>query len=161
MVREVLEADDPSDPSLRRLFPAADEDDPEHAADFDRLTRPEITEGRLAALRTMERTLGHPVLSEEELTDWLAAINDGRLILGVRLQVDDEGVPNPDVAGDPERFAADELYRFLAILEGHIVRGLSGISEWSFAGELVRREAAREHSGRRESGGDRDSGPGR
>jgi hypothetical protein len=117
--REVLE-----DPALRRLYPSAYLDDPAAAAEFDGFVRDDLTARRLAAIDTMERTIGAVRLSEEEVEAWLGSINDLRLVLGVRLGVTEESEPD-DFAGDPEREASFSLYSYLSYLEAEIVDALS------------------------------------
>jgi hypothetical protein len=113
------------DPALARLYPTAYLDDAEAAGELDRLTRDELTGQRLAALDTMERTLDAFRLTEDELSAWLASINDLRLVLGVRLAVTEESGPD-DFAGDPVTEASYALYVYLSGLEEEIVEALSG-----------------------------------
>jgi hypothetical protein len=62
--------------------------------------------------------------SEDELLAWLAALNDVRLVLGVRLAVTEEATV-ADFAGDPEAERAYDLYRYLSYLEEQVVDALS------------------------------------
>lgn len=112
------------EPSVRRLFPPAYPDDPERDAGYQVLTRDELLEQRLAAIDTMERTLRSDHVTEDELLAWLAALNDVRLVLGVRLAVTEEATV-ADFAGDPEAERAYDLYRYLSYLEEHVVDALS------------------------------------
>ncbi len=121
-LREVLAEGDPQDPVLKRLFPSAYLDDPEAAAEFDGFVREDLTAQRMGAIETMERTIDAERLSEEELLAWLAAINDLRLVLGVRLAVTEESVPG-DFVGEQEQPYA--VYGFLSYLEDQVVRALS------------------------------------
>lgn len=124
-LREVLsEADPGSDPAMRRLFPSAFLDDAEAAAEFDRAVRGDLTAERLRAISTMERTLDAPRLNEEELHAWLAAINDIRLVLGVRLMVTEESV-SQDFEGDEGSRQSFALYAYLSHLEEDVVSALS------------------------------------
>lgn len=122
-LRELLQEGVGSDPAVRRLFPSAYPDDPEAAAEFDSIVRDELMAGRMRAIETMERTLDASRLTEDELQAWLAAINDLRLVLGVRL-----GVTEDD---DPDRFLdegskrAFALYVYLSYLEEDVVAALS------------------------------------
>jgi hypothetical protein len=76
-----------------RLFPAAYRDDDEAAAEYERLVRPSLEEGKIAALRTLAATAGDSLLDEATAQTWLAALNDLRLALGARLDVrEDDGV---------------------------------------------------------------------
>jgi uncharacterized protein DUF2017 len=73
-----------------RLFPAAYRDDDEAAAEYDRLVRPALEEGKLAAVRTLVQTANDSRLDEETAQTWLRALNDLRLVLGARLDVREE-----------------------------------------------------------------------
>jgi hypothetical protein len=79
------------EPHLRRLFPPAYANDAERDAGYQVLTRDELLEGRLAALDVVERTLdGAHELDQAELTAWMATLNSLRLVIGTRLDVDEE-----------------------------------------------------------------------
>jgi hypothetical protein len=124
-LRELLDAGDAqADPALRRLFPTADLDDPEHAAEFDRLVRDDLRAERESAIDAMERTLDADRLSEDEIVAWLAVLNDLRLVLGTRLDVT-EDTTSEDFDEDDPRAAAYELYLYLTSLEDEIVGALS------------------------------------
>ena len=124
MLRSLLAGGDVDDPAMRRLFPNAFMDDEVASAEFDSVVRDDLLEQRLAALDTMERTLQAERLSEEELVAWLGAVNDLRLVLGVRLGVTEESNPE-DFADDPESERAYGLYAYLSFLEEDVVRALS------------------------------------
>jgi hypothetical protein len=125
-LRELLTTGDPlQDPAMRRLYPAAYLDDPDAAAEFDGFVRDDLTAQRMAAVETMARTVEATRVSEDELVAWLGAINDLRLILGVRLSVTEESGPD-DFAGDAEREASYALYSYLSLLQEEIVEALSG-----------------------------------
>jgi Domain of unknown function (DUF2017) len=124
-LRRLLAEGEPSaDSALRRLFPTADLDDPEHAAEFDRLVREDLLSQRASAIETMERTLDAEELGEDELVAWLGVMNDLRLVLGTRLDVTEETTPDDFEADDP-RAGAYALYAYLTYLEDEIVQALS------------------------------------
>ncbi len=79
---------------------------------------------RLAAIDTLERTVRSDRLSEEELTAWLASVNDLRLVLGVRLAVTEESTPE-EFQADPETERAYALYAYLSYLEEEMVDALA------------------------------------
>jgi hypothetical protein len=120
----ITEGDAAGDPALRRLYPSAFLDDPDASAEFDGLVRGELTEQRLRAIDAMGRTIDAAELAEEDLLAWLGAINDVRLVLGVRLGVTEES-QEEDFAGEAEREASFALYRYLSGLEEEIVEALS------------------------------------
>jgi hypothetical protein len=110
------------EPHLRRLFPPAYANDAERDAGYQVLTRDELLEGRLAALDVVERTLdGSHDLDESELTAWMSTLNSLRLVIGTRLDVD-EDVPELDES-DP---LAPEyaLYEFLGWILAQVVDAL-------------------------------------
>lgn len=123
-LRRLLDDGDPeTDAALRRLYPTADLDDPDHAAEFDRLVRDDLTAQRAAAIAAMERTIDADRLSEDDLAGWLAVLNDVRLVLGTRLEVTEETTTEDFDAGDA-RAPAYALYAYLSYLEEQIVEAL-------------------------------------
>jgi hypothetical protein len=124
-LRMLLDEGDAADPALRRLYPSAYPDDPVAAAEFDGFVRDDLTDQRMKAIDTMARTLDSEHLDEEEVSAWLAAVNDLRLVLGVRLAVTEESEPE-DFEGDEGTHGSYALYRYLSILEEDIVEALSG-----------------------------------
>lgn len=121
-LRQLLETDDPS---LRRLFPPAYVDDPEKEADYRRLMADDLVRGRKAALDIVEATIDAEVLDEEQLTAWMGAINDLRLVLGTNLDVsEDMDIDGLDEA-DP-RLPAFALYGYLGWLQEQVVAALAG-----------------------------------
>ena len=120
-LRELLEEDDAS---VARLYPAAHPDDPEANADYERLARDGLVSGRLAAVRTVDRTLDADRLSEAELNAWTAALNDLRLVVGTRLGVTEELYETGIDPLDPR--AADlAVYGYLTWLQAAAVDALS------------------------------------
>lgn len=124
-LRRLLDEGDAEDPALRRLYPSAYLDDPVAAAEFDGFVRDDLTEQRMKAIETMARTIDAVNVNEEEVVAWLAAINDLRLVLGVRLAVTDESEPE-DFEVDEETHGSYALYAYLSVLEEDIVEALSG-----------------------------------
>jgi hypothetical protein len=120
-LRELLSSDDPA---LERLFPPAYPDDPLRNEEYAEMVRGDLLAGRLAAVEVMEATIDAERLDEEQLTAWLSALNDLRLVLGSRLEITedlyDEGLPE----GDP-RGPAFTVYLYLGLLEEHAVEALS------------------------------------
>ena len=125
LVRALLSDDDREDPALRRLFPSAFMDDAGLAEEFDRMVRDDLVRQRLSALETMETTIDEERLTQEQMEAWLAAINDVRLILGVRLAVSEESTP-ADFADDEGKQGAFAVYLYLGFLEEHVVAALVG-----------------------------------
>jgi hypothetical protein len=111
---------DDDDDDLRRLFPPAYDTAPEDEAEYRRLQRGELLDGRRQALRVVEETVDRDRLTAEELESWLAALNDLRLVLGTRLDVTDESYgawPDPR---DP-RARERAVYLYLSALQEEAV----------------------------------------
>jgi hypothetical protein len=109
-MRELLGGDDPA---LRRLFPTAYQDDPERDAEYQILARAELADRRLQTLDVIERTVDAKVLSPEQVGAWMQAVNQIRLVLGTRLEVDEEDdVFDPELPDAPAR----AVYAYLGLL---------------------------------------------
>jgi hypothetical protein len=111
------------DPSLVRLFPPAYADDPEADAEYRRLVRNELIDGKLAALSELERTAAADRLDEEQLGAWLGALESLRLALGTQLEVTEDTYDafEPDDPHAPEL----ALYGWLSWLQDQVVRALA------------------------------------
>jgi hypothetical protein len=111
------------EPSVRRLFPPAYPDDPERDAGYQVLTRDELLESKLAALDVVERTLdAGGELDDDEMTAWMATLNSLRLVLGTRLDVDEE---LPALDHDDPLAPAYAVYEYLGWLLSQVVDALS------------------------------------
>jgi Domain of unknown function (DUF2017) len=120
-LRSLLD-DAPDDPSLERLFPPA-YDDADSEAEYRRLVRDELLDGRRRALATLEETLDRDRLSAEQAQAWLTALNDLRLVLGTRLDVrEDELLERVDPTD--ARAPALGLYAYLSWLQEQLVEAL-------------------------------------
>jgi hypothetical protein len=106
------------DPSVRRLFPPAYPDDPERDAGYQVLTRDELLEHRLAALDTVEGSLDGAELDDAGLAAWMSTLNSLRLVLGTRLDVDEE---LPALADDDPLAPAYAVYEYLGWLLSQVV----------------------------------------
>ena len=112
----------PGDPSLRRLFPPAyDDEDDEHA--YRDLMGGELLDGRRAALELVSDTVDHDRLTVEEADTWLRALNDLRLVLGTRLDVqEDTFATEPDLS-DPRGHAL-AVYAYLSWIQEQLIEAL-------------------------------------
>ncbi len=95
-------------PELRRLHPTAYSQDAEKDAGYQILARDQLTDGRRAAIDTVQGTADQDQLTDEEINCWIRVINDLRLVLGTRLDVseDDENSLLRDL--DPEATEAEQ-----------------------------------------------------
>ncbi|GAA3115895.1 DUF2017 domain-containing protein [Planomonospora alba] len=119
-------AEQPTDPVLARLFPAAYADR-EMSAEFRRYTEVGLREGKRADARTLLETAvpGRVELEHEQALAWMRALNDVRLALGTRLEVTEE--VHDEIAGMPEddpRYPAYVTYDWLTYLQDSLVRAL-------------------------------------
>jgi Domain of unknown function (DUF2017) len=110
--------DESRDPSLRRLFPPA-YDDEEDERGYRELAGDELLSGRRQALELLAATTRNDRLSPEEADAWLRALNDLRLVLGTRLDVQEDMLldapQTPDLA----------LYGYLSWLQEQLVAALA------------------------------------
>jgi hypothetical protein len=120
----------PADPVLARLLPDAYSDDPEAAGEFRRYTESSLREAKKYFAQTLLETLpaqgGRVKLNAEQARDWLRALNDIRLMFGVRLEVTEDfedqlGGLDPN---DP-RVAAFEVYGWLGAVQESLVRAIA------------------------------------
>jgi hypothetical protein len=120
-LREVLSAGT-DDPSLRRLFPTAYANDVERDREYQVLVRDELLARRLAALDLVEETAHASHIDEAQLTAWMSALNDLRLVLGTRLDVDET---MPELDPEDPMSPAYAVYEYLGWLLTHVVDALS------------------------------------
>ena len=90
---------DAEDPRVRRLYPAAYADDAEKEDEYRKLTHEELRLLRLANVDAVEASIDAELLSEEQLTAWMQAINSLRLVLGTLLDIADD---DQELAFDPD-----------------------------------------------------------
>jgi len=120
----------PDDPVLARLLPDAYNDDPAKSGEFRKFTEPSLREAKKYFAQTLLETLppqgGKVRLTGDQARDWLRALNDIRLMFGVRLEVteDFEGQLATLDPKDP-RVAAFEVYGWLGAVQESLVRALA------------------------------------
>jgi hypothetical protein len=120
----------PDDPVLARLLPDAYHDDPEAAGEFRKYTESSLREAKKYFAQTLLETIpakgGRVKLSAEQARDWLRALNDVRLMFGVRLEITEDF--EDQLAGlDPKdpRVAAFEVYGWLGAVQESLVRAIA------------------------------------
>jgi hypothetical protein len=116
-------SDAPDDPSLRRLYPAAHEDE-DLERDFQELTRSQLTSGRDRAAATLRETADRELLSRDEADAWLRALNDARLVLGTRLEIT-EDFDWDSFDGTQPRAPELALYAYLSGIQEELVRAMA------------------------------------
>lgn len=122
-------ASTPQDPALARLFPTAYQDDEEAAADFRRFTERTLRENKMAHARSvkesLERTGEKLILSAQEANAWMLALNDLRIALGTRLDIQEDDTRFDEIDDEDERSASFHIYDWLTYLQETLVRSLS------------------------------------
>jgi uncharacterized protein DUF2017 len=121
-LRAQLDGDN-SDPSLRRLFPPAYEDETQEHA-YRELAGDSLLDGRRAALELVAETVDRDRLTAEEADAWLRALNDLRLVLGTRLDVQEDTFAS-DLRPDDPNAPALAVYAYLSWIQEQLVAALS------------------------------------
>jgi len=138
---------DPDDPAVLRVLPNAAPDDREVAAEFRRLTEPELRATKVARLRAIWEALSHDdpdwVVTDDAAVSTASALTDVRLVLASRLglETDDDASALPDeidlarhamdtgaaedLAVDPERVWLGMLYQALTWLQESLMAYLT------------------------------------
>ena len=128
-MRLLLEADIPkSDHVMQRLFPRAHEDDEEERS-YQDLVGNELHRTKLDALRSVDEALGAEgeldvILSPAAADDWLRLLNDVRLAIGSRLEVDEDKMGRTYDPSDPEAPALSVLH-WLGWFQGSILEEMA------------------------------------
>jgi hypothetical protein len=112
------------DASTARLFPPGYADDPIANEQYAAMVRDDLVAGRLAAIEAVERTLDATTVDEEQLSGWVTALNDLRLVLGTRLDVT-EDLYERGVAPDDPRMPSFAVYEYLGWLQDQVVGALA------------------------------------
>jgi hypothetical protein len=112
------------EPETRRLFPVAYPDDAEAQAEFQTMTGEGLRDRHQRALDTLAVTASADVLDEDELQQWMGALEVVRLVVGTHLDVE-EDMQEID-ALDP-RAGQYALYAYTSVLQGEIVDALSAL----------------------------------
>ena len=112
------------DPALARLFPDGYSDDEHASADFRRFTEQDLRAQKIVALATVRTALdswtGKSTVTAQQAQDWLKALNDLRLVLGTRLEINE--------VSDREHESDDpgmHLYNYLTYLQGTLIDSLT------------------------------------
>jgi hypothetical protein len=122
----------PEDPAVARLLPDFSRDDAELSAALRMLREPEVIAAKDTAAVTLLDSLprggGTVRLDEPTARAWLAALNDVRLALGVRMDITEDDVEPAAASADPESpdYAMYVTYRWLAAAQESLVQALMG-----------------------------------
>jgi hypothetical protein len=122
---KLLESGD-DDRSMYRLFPRAYESDLGRQVEYDRLMRDDLQARHVEALRVLEQTAEAKELSEEQIDNWVRALNQLRLVLGTRLDLTDD-TTEEDFDVDGPTASAYALYSYLTDLQSHTVEAMAEV----------------------------------
>ena len=103
--------DDPQsadDPGMARLFPPASVDDPMDALGFEQLMGEALRAGKRESAAIVRATADATHLNAEETLAWMRCLNDIRLLVGTRLDIQED----TDIQG----FMADPLMEQAALV---------------------------------------------
>jgi hypothetical protein len=136
----LMDGFDHTDPVVGRLFPDIYPDRPEDSAEFRLYTEGELKTGKIDQAGAILAALpddgpGEVRLDGEEAEAWLRAINDARLAMGTRLDIQadtDLGEELDDaVIRDPASSRVFQLsvYAYLGYLQESLLNALPGIEE--------------------------------
>ncbi len=115
------------DPSTVRLFPPAYLEDIDAEAEYVALSRSELMEGCAASLETFRKTVQSEVLNQEQALAWMRALNQIRLVIGTKLDIQ-ENEPYPDpatVSAEDVRSQGMLLYGYLTWLQSELIEAVS------------------------------------
>jgi hypothetical protein len=117
--RGLLEA---RDPSAARVFPVAYPQETKAESDYRQMMGAHLLHRHRDALDTLTATVDEPSLDEEEIHQWLDALEVLRLVLGTQLDVTE----NEIIVEESDPHAPQvAVYRYLSMLQGEIVDSLA------------------------------------
>lgn len=111
------------DPIAWRLFPNPYPQHEKAADEYQDMVGDELTSKHIEALETLENSVDKRRVTEEELTQWMHAVNHIRLVIGTRLNVGEESEPDDYAAEDQPLF---HTYWYLGAMLEMIVEALAG-----------------------------------
>ncbi len=108
LVELIDDPDSADDPGMARLFPPASVDDPMEALGFEQLMGEALRAGKRESAAVLRATATATHLNAEETLAWMRCLNDIRLLLGTRLNVQEDA--------DIEAMMADPLSEQAAVM---------------------------------------------
>jgi hypothetical protein len=115
----ILEHDDPS---AARLFPVAYPGDDRAEREYREMMGSQLLQRHQQALDTLATTVDAPSVDDDELRQWLGALEVLRLVLGTQLDVSEDMIDLDPVDPQASQFA---VYQYLSILQSEIVDTLA------------------------------------
>lgn len=117
------------DPAVRRLLPDAYADDAAAAGEFRRLMDTELRATKSDALKQLIDDVGAGNLDidldRDRAESWLQALNDVRLVIGTRLDIDEDTMSRRLDPDDP-RLPLFVVYDWLTALQDRLVDAVAG-----------------------------------
>jgi hypothetical protein len=110
------------DPSVARVFPVAYPQEARAESDYRQMMGAHLLHRHRLALETLEATADAQSLEEEQIHQWLDALEVLRLVLGTQLDVTEDTIPMEK--SDPLAPQA-AAYRYLSMLQEEIVDSLA------------------------------------
>lgn len=119
----LLDGDDvTSQPVLERVFPPASVEDEEVRAGYRDLVQADLVRSRRDDLGRIVATVHDREMDRATIEAWMTGCNTLRLVLGTRLDVREDELP--ELAADDPELPVWALYEFLGALVGWIVEAL-------------------------------------
>lgn len=115
----------PDDPGVQRLHPPAYHDDPDRDLAYQILAGDELRTSRRATIEAVRVSLGRTELSEDELWQWLRALNALRLVVGTRLDIRDDDHDQVELSPDHPDAGLWEVYDFTTAVQHFVLSALS------------------------------------
>jgi Domain of unknown function (DUF2017) len=109
-------------PNAARVFPVAYPQDARAESDYREMMGAHLLERHQHALETLVATVDAQSVDEEELHQWLDALEVLRLVLGTQIDVSEDEMLMEE--SDP-RVPQVAVYRYLSMLQGEIVDSLA------------------------------------
>ena len=116
----------PDDARLRRLFPTAYHENPDHDAEYQGYMRDELTQSRSASIAVVREVLeSTDLITAAQLHAFMTVLNNLRLVLGTLLDVGEDDFEDDIDENDPA-FGQWQLYGYLGWLMEWTISALSG-----------------------------------
>ena len=110
------------DESTRRVFPVAYPHDAKADGEYREMMGDHLHDRHRRALEVLATTADSPNLDDEEIHQWLDALEILRLVLGTQLDISEDGTVADQ---SDERGPELALYQYLSVLQGEIIDALA------------------------------------
>jgi len=124
LVPQMRELIEDNDQLAWRLFPDPYPNHEKASAEYTDMIGDELREKHLASLAVVESTLDAKRLDDEQIMSWMHAVNHLRLVIGTRLNVEEETeLDSYDTDTEQSLFVT---YSYLGFMLERIVQAISG-----------------------------------